>query len=661
MLFRSKSRREVTKEPLQVVVRLRPLAGVAAETGYAWSIERRPDGQQLVCHQGRPETKGSFTFDYCFDDRTSNRELFDATAKKLVQSAVDGSNASILAYGQTSSGKTHSILGTPYEPGILPLAVEEIFGFQEDGLRAVGKQASVSYYEIFNEKVTDLLATNPVSTSLPVKESAGQGFFVQGLREAPVYSNEDVLCLVARGEERRRYARTRWNDYSSRSHVIFTLSFAARGAIEVSARSKLDIVDLAGCENHKHEASEDGRHINRSLFFLGEVISKLCKDGHRLSCSPTRRSPSLLRKELASPSPRSGRELSRSGATWSAALRTAEHSRPRSPSAQRGDFIPYRDSKLTRVLRSSLGGDARTLLLVTVHPAASFAEQSLTSLRFATKARSVDNYIPGAASEVGETSVGTSDAQRTIEVLQEKLRRLEERGVAPGVADTYRRKDRRGPDADLLQKELEHMRVELREKERELANQARLLSERDRQLGQLREQLDMATRQEGQRRHGPDAGGGLPLKADQWTAFPEGPFAGSEDFIETTSQTWPLTPPTRVSSASSRAEDIPCLRSPSSFVIRQQQTPQERGTAICETQEELVEKLVKMAAMQINTSKAQFAASSERTDQLQEEASEGVPPRKAERQILGPRRGCPPGPPAKAQGEGVPKNDLADS
>lgn len=141
MLFRSKSRREVTKEPLQVVVRLRPLAGVAAETGYAWSIERRPDGQQLVCHQGRPETKGSFTFDHCFDDRTSNRELFDATAKKLVQSAVDGSNASILAYGQTSSGKTHSILGTPYEPGILPLAVEEIFGFQEDGLRAVGKQA----------------------------------------------------------------------------------------------------------------------------------------------------------------------------------------------------------------------------------------------------------------------------------------------------------------------------------------------------------------------------------------------------------------------------------------------------------------------------------------------------------------------------------------
>eukprot|EP00435_Cladocopium_sp_Y103_P026733 s820_g6.t1 len=1013
-------RREVTKEPLQVVVRLRPLAGVSAETGYAWSIERRPDGQQWVCHQGKPESKGSFTFDHCFDDRTSNRELFDATAKTLVQAAVGGSNASILAYGQTSSGKTHSILGTPYEPGILSLSVEEIFGFQEDGLRAVGKQASVSYYEIFNEKVTDLLATNPVSTSLPVKESAGHGFFVQGLREAPVYSNEDVLCLVARGEERRRYARTRWNDYSSRSHVIFTLSFAARGAIEVSqARSKLNIVDLAGCENHKHEASEDGRHINRSLFFLGEVISKLCKDGHRLSWSPTRRSPSLLRKEVASPSP-SPRELSRSGASWSAGLRTAENSRPRSPSRtrERSDFIPYRHSKLTRVLCSSLGGDARTLLLVTVHPAASFAEQSLTSLRFATKARSVDNYIPGAGSAGSagsETSLATSDAQRTIEVLQDKLRRLEERqerGVAPGVADPYRRKDRRGPDADLLQKELEHMRVELREKERELANQARLLSERDRQLGQLREQLDMvwgpwgrqvaplgawrsplaavacvsrvarrvtlchhellaqlaepkakaeccrseadqgssaclqvstqssstvateedhsikggrlmgsavksllkhrdgrwwmgkalgvkfvlgetrvdacygrisidgltienpegfsseyllkasklmidldmqklitswgktlevekvvledvdviyekswstsndarlgrvdtvnqklthsrvgsrtpkhqpekvvvhkvllsnigakacttlgsmgprlavgdikyedfnaemgaqtvvdgialvletllksivasllgkdesdescksawgalahgktrarlavsqlcqqisdlgdcsscrscqrgeevilderdghlaAKRHEGHRRHGPDAGGGLPPKADHWISgsFPEGlPFAGSEDFIES-SQTWPLTSPmTRVSSAS-RAEDIPCLRSSSSFVMRQQQTPsEERGTAICETQEELVEKLVKMAAMQINTSKAQFAASSERetTDQPKEEAAAN---RKAEeRKTLGPRRGCPPGPPAKAAGEGVPKNDLADS
>eukprot|EP00913_Durusdinium_trenchii_P013877 g13028.t1 len=139
---------------------------------------------------------------------------------------------------------------------------QEIFGFQEDGLRAVGKQAKLSYYEIFNEKVTDLLAQGHGSTSLPVKEDAGHGFFVQGLREAP-----DVLRLVARGEERRRYARTRWNDYSSRSHVIFTLSFEARGPrMEApTGRSKLNIVDLAGCENHKHEASEDRRQHRKSM------------------------------------------------------------------------------------------------------------------------------------------------------------------------------------------------------------------------------------------------------------------------------------------------------------------------------------------------------------------------------------------------------------
>ena len=659
------SRREATKEPLQVVVRLRPLAGASA--GDAWFIEGRSDGQQWVCHQG-PESKGSFAFDLCFDGRTSNKELFETAAKKLVHTAVEGSNASILAYGQTSSGKTHSILGTPYEPGMLPLAIEEIFGFQEDGLRTVGKQASVSYYEIFNEKVTDLLATNPVSTSLPVKENAGQGFFVQGLREAPVYSSEDVLCLVARGEERRRYARTRWNDYSSRSHVIFTLSFEVRGSIEVpKARSKLNIVDLAGCENHKHEASEDGRHINRSLFFLGEVISKLCKDGHRLSLSPSRRSPSpSFRKETGSLSPRHG------GASWDRGDRSDRGDRrpPRSPSRGRRemqrDFIPYRDSKLTRVLRSSLGGDARTLLLVTVHPAASFIEQSLTSLRFATKARSVDNYIPSISERSEADRIAINDAQRTIEALQEKLRRLEAqpRGIAPGVPEVYRRKvqDRRSPDADALKKELQQLRLELREKERELATKARLLSERDRQLGQLREQLDMATRfPEHRRSHGPDVSGGLPLAgAESWNGTEGLPFNGEEfESAQSTRQTWPLATPLTGRFSGSRAEDIPCLRSSSSFVMRQQVTPaEERGTAICETQEELVEKLVKMAAMQINTSKAQFAGSGLVDQDGQEETTLQHKATESERRI--PRRGCPPGPPSKSPGT---KNDvhLADA
>ncbi|CAJ1431200.1 unnamed protein product [Effrenium voratum] len=149
------------REPLQVVVRIRPLVGSAAESG-AWRLEQR-DGQHWVCHQPQGEKleRGVFPFDQCFDGKATNKELFDKAAKKLVQAAVAGSNASILAYGQTSSGKTHSVLGTPYEPGILPLAVEEIFGFRDDGLQVLGKQAKLSYFEIFNEKVIDLLAHGP--------------------------------------------------------------------------------------------------------------------------------------------------------------------------------------------------------------------------------------------------------------------------------------------------------------------------------------------------------------------------------------------------------------------------------------------------------------------------------------------------------------------
>merc|ERR1719253_2316529 len=165
----------------------------------------------------------------------------------------------------------------------------------EGGLQRAGHVAHVSYFEIFNERVMDLLATGPSgrpSPSLAVKEDVEKGFFVQGLCEAPVHSAKDVLRLIERGEERRRYAHTRWNEYSSRSHVLFNLTLEKLPEPDAASQcegpsffssgtSKLSIVDLAGCENHKFEATEDGRYINRSLFFLGEVISRLCTGASR--------------------------------------------------------------------------------------------------------------------------------------------------------------------------------------------------------------------------------------------------------------------------------------------------------------------------------------------------------------------------------------------
>jgi len=610
-----------------------------------------------------------------------------------------GTNATILAYGQTSSGKTHSVLGTPREPGLLPLAVEEIFDTGEGF--GNHRRARVSYFEIFNERVVDLLASQGSSSSvasahLPVKECAERGFYVHGLREAPVRCGEDVLRLVERGEERRRYAQTRWNDYSSRSHVLFTLTMETPSFASTSTRSatKLSIVDLAGCENHKQESSEDGRHINRSLFFLGEVISRLCAGGSRRGIrdgTSGMRSPSgpydRTGQDSASGTPRQGMAPGIRQARSESVSYGSREGRALSRGREKNtEFIPYRDSKLTRVLRSSLGGNAVTLLLVTVHPAAQFVEQTLTSLRFAAKAQCVENHIAcGAPQNAKLEDRSMIDAQqKIIEGLQEKLRCLEmerepsrpamaadpdHRGTSSRCFEDFpnRRwqtqpeeqpqeptwqleKAKPKPNDSVqeslgsweLQKEFRRLRTELAEKEHELASKARLLSERERQLGDLREQLEMA--------HFSQQQPALdlvvkPARHEDWPRLNDKPHWQQHE-AQNPPVVDPAVKPSRpvlshevVRPANerlrledkgpepesprqvSRAEDIHCLRSASSYVTRQQSLPPppppppptaEKARAVDKTsdegqagktQKELVQQLVQLAVMQINSSK----------------------------------------------------------
>lgn len=634
-------------EPIRVVVRLRPLredlvggaanaCNEAAESGGAknhgaWRVEQIGEQHWVSLIPGiprvplSPHNSGSgssppgssgslassmagpagsigarpvherarFCFDACFDGRALNSEVFEAAAKDVVRSSLDGINATVLAYGQTNSGKTHSILGTLRQPGILPLAMHDLFT-DGGGSRVAGVLTRVSYFEIFNERVMDLLAGPPRDgVHLPVKEDIDKGFFVQGLCEHPVHSARDVLRLVERGEERRRYAQTRWNEYSSRSHVLFTLTLerlpshgptrgrdaappgsgAGEGDSAATALPstsscgiapgqsvKVNIVDLAGCENHKFEPSEDGRYINRSLFFLGEVISRLCQqpsNGRSASAHgssvrvrskdgiPSGTTPQLRRtangdgnsmpgtpvRRGREPMARGSREGECSGGTPASASGAGGGSSTRSPSRgrERTDFIPYRDSKLTRILRASLGGNAVTLLLVTIHPAMQFVEQSMTSLRFATKARSIENYVSfgNEAPLITDEQNMIDKQQKIIEGLQNKLRELESRQAAQAsrsppsdareLAELRRQFEmevRRGHGGDRdgsspsaatdgifrgmaesglldpwMLEQFRGLRHELEEKEQQLAAKTKLLSERERQLGQLREQL----------------------------------------------------------------------------------------------------------------------------------------------------------------------------
>lgn len=575
-----------------MAVRLRPLRGDCDAERPVWRSESIADQHWVYLGVGNPRGGGPcaaasgggtggaavssspasgirtsyegarFRFDLCFDGRTPNSDVFKASARDVIRSCHDGLNATVLAYGQTNSGKTHSILGTLREPGILPLAMHDLFE-GEGSARMADYAARVSYFEIFNERVIDLLVrTHADSTNLPVKEDAERGFYVQGLSSAPVCSSEDVLRLVERGEERRRYAQTRFNEYSSRSHVLFTLMYervassftgdvasGGTGAADSMClpapvcTAKVSIVDLAGCENHKVDQSEDGRYINRSLFFLGEVISRLCASSmrsHRAPSSGQRTREMTPHRRLSATTgdltlgheTGSTQDSSPGRRSWEVDKPGTVPALSRSPSRsrERSEFIPYRDSKLTRILRASLGGNAVTLLLVTIHPGIQFLEQTMTSLRFATKAQSVENIVESnSQSVVGRIhEQSTIDAQqRIIEGLQQRLRSLElerspARDLSPGrstlaLGELRRRWDMRrdsGPgvadcrsssldgvfqgmlDSDFrrlmeewMLAQFQGLRCELQEKEQQLAAKARLLSEREQQLGQLRERL----------------------------------------------------------------------------------------------------------------------------------------------------------------------------
>eukprot|EP00397_Hematodinium_sp_SG-2012_P023559 GEMP01024486.1.p1 GENE.GEMP01024486.1~~GEMP01024486.1.p1 ORF type:complete len:762 (+),score=166.21 GEMP01024486.1:25-2310(+) len=281
-----------------------------------------------------------------YDSTKTNQDVY-AGFQHIVHEAIeDGLNGAIMAYGQTGSGKTHSIVGHHKDPddlededvkGLMGFAVEDVFRLKKENQRV-----KISYMELYLEKINDLIGKQE---NLPVKEDVGginRGFFVDGLLEREVTSYREVMRLVTKAERRRRVSSTRFNEKSSRSHTILTLQiFTAKAdtdnpedELTMTTVSKLLLVDLAGNERLDEQISyiNESNSINKSLFFLGEVISRL---------------------------------------------------------SQGDDHIPYRNSKLTSILSVHLGQNSNTALLVTLHPLEEFIDESLMTLRFAQKASTI--------------------------------------------------------------------------------------------------------------------------------------------------------------------------------------------------------------------------------------------------------------------------------
>ncbi|XP_074721204.1 centromere-associated protein E [Strix uralensis] len=286
-----------------------------------------------------------FNYDRVFHSSDNTQQLYEGVAVPIIQSAVQGYNGTIFAYGQTASGKTYTMMGNEDSVGIIPKAIQHVFKViceipdREFLLR-------VSYMEIYNETITDLLCDIRKKKPLGIREDVNRNTYVEDLIEEVVVAPEQVMEWIRKGEKNRHYGETKMNEHSSRSHTIFRMIIESRersdpanancdGAVMVS---HLNLVDLAGSERASQTGSEgvrlkEGCNINRSLFILGQVIKKLCDD----------------------------------------------------PSG----FINYRDSKLTRILQNSLGGNAKTVIICTITPV-SF-DETLSTLQFANTAKRMKN------------------------------------------------------------------------------------------------------------------------------------------------------------------------------------------------------------------------------------------------------------------------------
>ncbi|XP_039030627.1 kinesin-like protein KIN-5C [Hibiscus syriacus] len=349
---------------VQVLLRCRPFS----------EEELRNNAPQVVkCNEYQREVSVSqniagkhldrvFTFDKVFGPSAQQKDLYEQAVVPIVNEVLEGFNCTIFAYGQTGTGKTYTMEGEckraktgangelPAGAGVIPRAVQQIF----DTLEGQNAEYSVkvTFLELYNEEITDLLAPEEISKvvleekqkrQLPLMEDGKGGVLVRGLEEEIVTSASEIFTLLERGSAKRRTAETLLNKQSSRSHSLFTITIHIKEATpegeELIKCGKLNLVDLAGSENISRSGARDGRareagEINKSLLTLGRVINALVEHlGH----------------------------------------------------------IPYRDSKLTRLLRDSLGGRTKTCIIATVSPAVHCLEETLSTLDYAHRAKNIRN------------------------------------------------------------------------------------------------------------------------------------------------------------------------------------------------------------------------------------------------------------------------------
>ncbi|QCD88294.1 kinesin family member 11 [Vigna unguiculata] len=344
---------------VQVLVRCRPLSEDEARLNTPIVIS---------CNEGRREVSAvqniankqidrTFAFDKVFGPNSKQSELFEQAVSPIVNEVLEGYNCTIFAYGQTGTGKTYTMEGGarkkngefPSDAGVIPRAVKQIFDILESQIAEYSMK--VTFLELYNEEITDLLAPEETlkfvddksKKPIALMEDGKGGVFVRGLEEEVVCTANEIYKILEKGSAKRRTAETLLNKQSSRSHSIFSITIHIKECTpegeEMIKCGKLNLVDLAGSENISRSGAREGRareagEINKSLLTLGRVINAL-----------------------------------------------VEHS----------GHVPYRDSKLTRLLRDSLGGKTKTCIVATISPSIHCLDETLSTLDYAHRAKNIKN------------------------------------------------------------------------------------------------------------------------------------------------------------------------------------------------------------------------------------------------------------------------------
>ncbi|KAF3899049.1 Centromeric protein E [Trichophyton interdigitale] len=384
-----------------VSVRVRPdlSSGEGKNSEGEWLVDGR---RSLVSYRGKEG--GDYFYDNVFTTHDNNAKVYDASAKRLVRRVMEGYHGTVFAYGMTGTGKTFSMQGTATSPGVIPLAITDIFSYiRETPHREF--LLRVSYLEIYNEKIHDLLsmsasgqgngngAQGQQQEEIKLREDSKRGVYATPLKEEIVQSPTQLLRVIARGDHSRRTSSTQFNSRSSRSHAVVQIVVESRERAPVAGHEKraaiapggvrvstLSLIDLAGSERaaESKERRAEGAHINKSLLTLGTVIARLSveKEGKN--------------------------------------------------GDKEGKHLPYRDSKLTRLLQPALSGNSLVSILCTIQVGSggtaassqSHTNETMNTLKFAARAK--NNIVSHA--KRAEESLGSGTGDAGSRVLLERYR-----------------------------------------------------------------------------------------------------------------------------------------------------------------------------------------------------------------------------------------------